>query len=216
MRAVDLFLALLFVGAPWSASATLLYDNGVTETDSYIVSDNSPGADQLVADDFALSSGAATITNISWRGTYGRRTTPAQDNFKILIHSDDGGRPSVDSLFSFDGLNVIRSLPDANFIFTYAAEVSFALAADTRYWISIFEELPIDHRWAWIFQFGGDLHYRSSPSQPYNLEIPYRTDFQLSEAVASVPEPSVMVLALAGLVAAISVRARSARRGFST
>ena len=176
--------------------AVLLYDNGVTATNNWIVSDNSPGADQLVADDFSLASNAA-ITSIQWRGVYGRAIIPDSDNFFILISADNGGAPATIALYTFEPA-VTRSPQTPDLVFTYVADITpTTLVPGVTYWLSIFEELPVDLRWAWLEQEGGNLYYRANLSQPYTISIPLRTDFQLFGT--PVPEPGSTFLLLAGL-----------------
>lgn len=201
MRITRQAIVITLLAASPCFGQSLLYDNGVTSSGSYIVSDNSPGADQLVADDFALGPLAYIVTSIQWRGTYGRRITPASDNFTILIHGDDGGTPTESVLHSFASPVVVRGDPDSAYVFSYIADIpAVTLFAGKRYWLSIFEDLPVDYRWAWISEFDGNLYYRLDMAQPYAISIPYRTDFQLVGSF--VPEPGTIALlglSLAGL-----------------
>jgi hypothetical protein len=208
MRTSVLFIA--FWSVANTASGALLYDSGVTSTASYTVSDASPGADQLFADDFLLTDLDYTIERITWRGTYARGESPQADNFTILIHRDQGGAPDSAALFVYESVSTSRSGPDAKYVFSYNADIpDTALEAGARYWLSIFQVLPVDLRWAWIYQFeGGDSdersYYRQEVGEPYSLAIPYRTDFQLL-GTSAVPEPSSRALLVAGLTLGVAL-----------
>ncbi len=193
------FVALILAGISLNVNATtIIYDNGVTYTDSHTVSQ--PSADQVVADDFLLTS-RTTISSIEWIGAYSGQVKTAADDFTILLHTDLSGSPVADALYAFDiGSAVIRSQITPDYVFSYSADISVTLDAGI-YWLSIYSNRPDPlpkNRWVWIHEFkiGENSHYRNTIGADYLLSIPYKTDFRL---FGTVPEPSAFWLFWIGL-----------------
>lgn len=199
-----MWLALSVAGAP--VSAMQIFDNGVVGTDSYIVSDASPGADQIVADDFVMPSGFGGITGIQWRGTYARKTTAAVDTFEVNIYHDVAGAVDPSPLYSISP-SVTRHGPDADYVFAYEALFpQLDLVAGQTYWLSIAEHLSTDLRWSWVQGRDGNLRYENSVAPGFALQIPYKVDFRLFSDAAAVPEPGSIWSALWAVLAAFGVR----------
>jgi len=149
--ALTLCIGSLAVAGGANASDVLVFDNGAggaAGSNNSIVSDRS--FPNFSADDFLLSS-ATTITRVEWTGRYGG-TPNATDDFTIAFFEDDGsggasgfGLPNSATQVSFDvGNNVNRTASEIGGIFSYSADVSFNAAADTRYFVSIFENTTTD------------------------------------------------------------------------
>ncbi len=89
-------LVVLAVVSASQASAGVIYDGGVTDFSGSHLSDFA--FFQQAADDFILSEGASTITDVHWSGTYGEIPSLPTDDFSIRIFEDSAGAPAISPL----------------------------------------------------------------------------------------------------------------------
>ena len=216
-----LSIILIFCGSIGTASAAIIYDNGVPDLRTASFSDFSPLADdnpQQLADNFLLQPGATTITTVQWFGAYAPgNTPPATDNFTIRIFEDDGGLPMVNHLHQFQvGNTVNREDTFArlfNFfpVFKYESDIApITLTASTTYWLSVInntsQDLSDDWGWATAAPFGVNDAFRDFDGDPWVLDqsTPAQFAFRLrDDTLTAVPIPSSMLLfgtALAGWI----------------
>ena len=200
-------LLILIIGSSFTHAA-IIYENA-SGVNNAVFSD--PHIGQFIADDFSLSPGRNTITNINWTGIYTEDVPPAPDEFKIQLFADVGGVPAVTPLLSLiiSKLSRIDTGIDIFFddLFAYSATVSpITLPPDTTFWLSIVNAEPaaLFSDWAWGSQLLGDLasddiagRYREDV--PWFISSHFIQDFTISGPV-SVAEPAAIVLLAIGLL----------------
>ena len=201
------------------ATAVVIYDNGTTPSNSFVSDTDFP---RFVADDFSLAPGANVITGVQWTGLYFPTDTPTQvDNFTIQFFANVAGAPALTPFLSLPIGNPGRTdtgidLTDSD-LFAYSADVApIALAPNTVFWLSIFNNTSADtdDNWFWGMQDAlGNSHDRGNPADPWVLQVPpvgNRQDFQLT-GPAVIPEPSVLALLAIGVIGLLGGRRKRAR-----
>jgi len=210
MRKVALASVLVAAILAWGTAATAatIYTNGGIGNNGFISDPSFPPTGQFSADDFVLAPNANVITDLHWTGFYAFANTPqAVDNFTIQIFADVAGSPAITPLLTLLIGNPGRTdtgvnTSSGNFdIFSYSVNVApIALAPNTRFWLSIFNDTTVDtdDNWFWtISDFGGNGVTRSNTGGPWTPIGFNRYDFDLTGTV--VPEPSALALLAFGL-----------------
>jgi hypothetical protein len=217
----SLALGVLLAVSAFSASsvqATVVYDNGITTADDASQSD--VHVSSYRADDFTLSSGAATFDTVSLSGMYFNGNTPqATDVFTIELFADNGsGLPATTALASYAVGNAVNRTDSGTMLFSayniydYSATIaSTALTAGQPYWLSVVNDTTADNNdnWFWARNSGGNAVVRGNTSGTFSLSSS-RLDFSLSNNSASVPEPTTFGLLGLGM-ASLLLNRRKAR-----
>ncbi len=191
------------------ANASVIYDNGdLTNTGGASSGSNSGGGPYpryAIADDFELSTGATTFNTVTWWGFYG--LSPAVDDFGVIIMADDGSHsPSqADQLYNSGNVSVSREevvgeTAAGRQLYEYQLQTAdITLAADTQFWLSIFD--TSDTYWSWVetdsvngdtgrFRNAGDSTWTAEGSTDYGFQLSY----------TEVPEPGSIALLGVGLL----------------
>jgi hypothetical protein len=201
-----LFAALAIMGPLLSsanrAQASIIYDNQAAPTNAASTSD---AAGLIRADDFILQLGMSTVTGVQWTGQYGGSTDISLfvDNFTIqFFNSEPADDPtplppfqSIEepqdanlAIATITVTNPNRTQPDPNFLlFQYSASFApLVLVPNTRYWVSIFNDVPgATPTWLWRSQLTGlqgsasDVAAVRNQVNEWGNEIGNRYDFQL-------------------------------------
>ena len=186
-----------------ASAATVVYDNGVTSTNSTIVSQ--PSAGQVVFDDFVLSS-STNVTGIQFRGGYNSITRP--DDFSIRFHSDAGGAPDPnDYVEVFSGSQLSKTPVGVGNLQTYSADIDITLDSGVT-WVSIVSNNSDRGdgfgRFIWVHQnqLGANEHVLNTVNSTLN-SYATATDFQLTGTV--VPIPAALWLFGSGLLGLVGM-----------
>jgi hypothetical protein len=153
---------------------------------------------RILADDFLIAS-PAIASRVTWWGQHSPSSS-GFDDYLIAFYSDAAGRPGA-KLTEFDV--VFASSPHASIpnLMEYQAELpgGFAIAAGTRYWLSIYNASPAA-AWRWNNSvFGSDVCVQSNaPPGDEWVTIPGNGS-DLGFQLIAIPEPSAAAIALAAI-----------------
>jgi len=214
MKKVAKILIALMLGWATAATAAVIYSNGPVATNGFVSDTDFP---MFVADDFILAPGASVITDVEWTGIYAFTNTPLADNFTIQFFASVAGSPAVTPFLSLAIGNPGRTDTGINIgasdLFTYSVNVApIPLAANTAFWISIFNNTSADtnDNWFWGMQdAAGNSFNRTSAVIAWTAQG-NRQDFHLTGPLA-VPEPSALALMAIGIVGLVGCRRKRAR-----
>jgi hypothetical protein len=86
-----------------SVQALVLFDNGASNLQAVVPSDqSSPDFLREAGDNFSLHS-AANITKVTWSGIYSFGITPVTDNFSVRLFNIVSGVPDINSFATLNG-----------------------------------------------------------------------------------------------------------------
>jgi hypothetical protein len=149
-------------------------------------------------DNFRLST-SATITDVAWWGVH---SLPS-DRFEISIYT--GVSQPVDMLYrqsvTPSTTTWTRNFPSTMQFHTVSLPIPFLAAANTDYWLSIFNNYSYGVGWGWVRSQDGDGAFQRSISGRADHVIANDLAFELSE----IPEPSIFSQILLGLSALIAL-----------
>jgi hypothetical protein len=199
-------VALTFLVWGTAASAAVIYDNGISASNSFVSDTDFP---QFVADDFSLNAGANVITGVQWTGIYAFTNTPQADTFVIEFFANVAGAPAVAPFRSLaigdPGRTDTGTDLGAFDLFAYSVDIApLPLAPSTTFWISIFNDTTADtdDNWFWgMRDQAGNSFTRIDPAVAWTAQGNGQ-EFRLI-GPAAVPEPStaaLLALAVIGLL----------------
>lgn len=194
-----------------SLQAGVIFDSNTT-ANSLIYSDSDGPFTQFIANDFILSAGQNTITDVHWTGAYDSgNTPPALDDFTIQIFADNAGAPNVSALHSLsvghvDRIDTGNNNSSGLDVYSYSANISaITLTANTTFWLSIFNDTSgVSDIWGWGGRYSSGLlaGFRTDQVSPWST-FGGEVDFQLTDdgvtPSSPVTEPSTLLLMGLGL-----------------
>ena len=199
------------ISAPHAHAKDVVYDNGAGGAAGINAMYGSDADMQgFAADDVAIGTGAV-ITGIEWSGGYRfDNTPPGVDDFTIAIYADTSGDGPGVELFSFHvGNDVVRTASGFDFgvgldIYSFSADVSFVLPANTTLWVSIYANTvgEADTFYWGTLQGQGNTHLSSDFGDTWNQSVGVQ-DFRL---IGTIPAPGA--LALLGVAGSTTGRRR--------
>jgi hypothetical protein len=200
--------------------AHLIYSNGGPDSNlPELISDIS--VNLLAADDFALEEGSNIITDVHWWGVYFDNAV-FDDDFTIQILSDISGAPGSE-VQSVTDIDVERTATGEQnqlgfdiYQYFICLETPIELTADTRYWLSIYNDGSNSGIWEWssslidgnaYFSEDGGLTWQALAGSEEGVQG-LEAAFELTDDCI-VPEPSTMLLLGIGLAAIGARKIRS-------
>ncbi len=209
-----LVIVLAMIVVPWSASADVIYDNGMPDGGSAWYNDSS-NMWRRNADDFILESGASTIKGIHWWGVYYAANQPVPNHFRVSIYGTAAGaylpgNPILQTLssYSISGVDSGLDLISGHDIYYYSISFSspINLNSGTTYWLEILNDTTPDFaEWAWATSRYLDGTHAQSDGIGWQTEYA-ELAFKLTDDSSSVPEPSTVLLVGLGLMSLAGVR----------
>jgi len=168
----------------------------------------------IVADDFRLTQ-STLIGELNWWGGY-YSPPPIPDNFIVRLFADDGGKPgsllpgfSIGSITKTATGNSIlplaSGLPSAQYRYSASLLSPFQAQADVRYWVSIANQYDF---WAWELTTSHENDGIQRTSF-YSGDWGALPTFNMAFEVVTVPEPSVALLFMGGIIATFVRNKRS-------
>lgn len=189
---------------PSFTAGTTIYDNG---SPSPIASNYYSDLEDTIkaADDFILPSDSNVITGLQWWGLYASGVF--DDQFRVRIYADDGGRPNqfdpfID-VFLGEVLREYSGIDErGNVIYRYLADLPspITLPADTTYWLSLVNRAEINSSggWRWQRSSTSGMHARQIQWNPWATSENGTLAFQLT-GLRSIPAPEPATVTLFGL-----------------
>ena len=170
-----------------------------------------------VYDNFTLGVGA-TMTDVSWVGSYFAGSSSGISGFTIAFYADDAGQPGAvlmtENIAGNADETSIGDDPAVHLTFSYSATLSttFIAAAGTQYWLSIVPDLRFPSQWGWESGIGGDgLSYQDFLGDRTSLAVDFA--FSLDGAyLSTVPEPGTLTSACTAVLMGLGYTLRRRRR----
>jgi len=157
------------------------------------------------ADNFHLSS-AATISQIQWWGS----PLAGGDSFTFTFYADNSGVPgTVISTANAGSMttSAISGLSQATDLYSTSLSTPFNAAANTPYWVSIFDAgSTADWQWEQS-EHGSAFQVQNSANSTWT-----QTGSDFAFSLAAVPEPTTGVLMVAATLSALWIRPKREHR----
>jgi hypothetical protein len=208
--------ALTLASALSAHASSIIYNNNATPNNALASDPAVQTIGRIAADDFILTPGQNTITDIHWTGIYFQANTPPlTDNFTIGVCTDASGAPAgAPGTAGCTNLSLIGTPTRTNTgntifgdtLYSYSVDVNaFTVAANTVFWLFIYDTTTDpNNRWAWGTQVGSGnaviLHDAGDVSNTWHKSTVYATDFQLTGPGGNAPEPAAFLLFGSGLI----------------
>jgi hypothetical protein len=164
---------------------------------------------RITADDFLIDS-PALASHVTWWGQHARPSSGI-DDYLVAFYADAAGLPGA-KLAEFDVVFASSAHASIPNLMEYQADLSggFAIAAGTRYWMSMYNANPAA-AWRWNNSvYGSDVSTQSN-APPGNewFAIPGNGS-DLAFKLIAIPEPSTVAIALAAIASSLNRRRRLA------
>jgi len=192
----------LLVGISSVASADVIYDQTLSDTDNYGFISNIGG--DLSADNF-ITTRNYLLQSITWYGMYESAGVSTTDTFYIKIFNTSGNELFGESYFSADVVKSYSGVDDAydEMIYQYQVAISdWTISADS-YLLSISNSNSDYSNWYWADGLGGDgisYYFDSGSWVAENAGIDMAFSIGGVQAGAPMPEPSTFVLLAFGML----------------
>ncbi len=224
---IAILCALVFA-APTQADGDVIYDNGAFDTDNAFLSDLHASFPEQSADDFVLTSGQSTITDVHWWGVYsdlgvlgGNNAPDGPDDFSIRIFADAGAAPGAIPIHDIavgDAVRVDTGIDTTSGfdIYAHSADIpATPLVAGATYWLSIVNDTAADNdQWFWATSpavIGDNSWFRTVDGNAWIASTLFNEDLAFNLTNDAVPEPSSLALLVLGTMALIGIRRRRVR-----
>lgn len=208
LQLIGAFCAGIFIST--TAFADIIYDNGVNAS-----SGDCSGAftcRYALSDDFMLSAGATTISDVHWVGSYSSLIDVTADDFVIGFYNSVAGTPSDTAFATYNIGSVSRTDLGAGAYAYDAVIADLALSANTQYFISIANNAnPFSGgAWAWYWYSNGigngDGFYKDTSLDSWTTR---EADFQFQlTGTPAVPVPAAFWLFGSGLIGLLGLARR--------
>ncbi|WP_083713113.1 hypothetical protein [Paludisphaera borealis] len=220
IRVATALLGVLVVTGACPTHATPVFDQPTNLNGAY-ASQNDPsgglGNFATVYDNFTIGTGA-TITDVSWVGSYFNGAPAAISGFTLTFYADNAGQPGTALATDFIVGNAnetslgLDDQSDPAFSYSAILNTSFAATAGTQYWLSIVADMGFPPQWGWEYGTGGD---NSAYQDFFGIRSPIANDFAFSldgVPLSAVPEPGTLTSACTAVLAGLGCTWRRRRR----
>ncbi len=169
-------------------SVEVLDNIGFDAITTFVISDVTSTA--IASDDFILNKDY-DIINVEWSGIYSNSSTPATDDFTIVVYSDGIGMPGTALMTVSAGNNVNRTDTGVDLfgldVFNYNISIPpFSATAGTTYWISIYNNTIPGISWSWSRIVGGGTAIAST-DLGLNWDLPLGGEFDFRLTASAIP-----------------------------